>query len=172
MKPLDDREQRYAYTGVGLAAAVSVALWAPAYDEQAALALSGIGLVMSFLLAVAAKRRHRLFTGLACVLLAFGPWGMAWVVGLPYLMFAAWLALKSNRLQPPTEHEVDENGEIIERPALPPRPVRERPVRPPRQRRRRRGADEDEAVEATTGAPAKRTPPPPSKRYTPPNRQP
>lgn len=168
MKPLDGREQRYAYVGVGLAAAVSVALWAPAYNERAAVALSGIGVVMAFLLGVAAKRRNRLFTGLACVLLAFGPWGMAWVVGLPYLMFAAWLALKSNRLQPRMEHEVDEHGEIVGRPA---RPVRERPTRPPR-RRRRRGADDDDAVEATAGAPAKRTPPPPSKRYTPPNRRP
>lgn len=154
---------------MGLAVAISVALWAPAYNERAALALSGIGIAMAFLLAVAANRRHRLFTGLACILLAFGPWGMAWVVGLPYLMLAAWLALKSNRLQPRMEPEGDDTGETEERPA---RPVRERPIRPPRKRRRRRGADEGAAVEATTGSPAKRTPPPPSKRYTPPNRRP
>lgn len=161
MRRLDDREQRYAYIGVGVAAFVSVALWAPRFDEGAAVALSGIGMFMALLLAVAAKRRHRLFTGLACILLAFGPWGMAWVVGLPYLMLAAWLSLKSRRLAPLPEPELDENGEIVRRPA----PVQTRP-------RRRRGSRSTDDREGPTAPddPEARRPPSPSKRYTPPQR--
>lgn len=161
MKRLTDKEQRYASYGVAWAALWSVILWAPSFDEKAAVALSGIGLAMAFLLAIAAKRRQRLFTGLACVLLAFGPWGMAWVLGLPFLLLAAWLALKSNRLQPVAEPELDENGEIVEHPVALAR------VRPAR-RRRNAAEGDDTAPDGSTGAP--RTPPPPSKRYTPPQR--
>ncbi len=159
---LSDKEQRYASYGVVWAALWSVVLWAPSFDEKAAVALAGIGLAMAFLLAVAARRRQRLFTGLACILLAFGPWGMAWVLGLPFLLLAAWLALKSNRLRPVAEPELDENGEMVERPVVPAR------VRPARTSRRRRNAAEgdDPAPDGSTGAP--RTRPPPSKRYTPP----
>lgn len=156
MKRLSDKEQRYAYYGVAWGAVWSVLLWAPSYDEQAAVALSGIGLVMAGLLALAARRGQRLFSGLACILLAFGPWGMAWVIGLPYLAMAGWLALKSNRLQPRPEPQVDENGEIVEPPAV---PTRERTSR----RRRKAAAEEDAAIAA-------RTLPPASKRYTPPQR--
>jgi len=163
VKRLTDKEQRYAYIGAAFAAFVSVALWAPSYDEWAGVALSAIGVVMALLLAVAALRRQRLFTGLACVLLAFGPWAMAWVVGLPYLVLAAWLALKSNRLPSPMEPELDERGEVVERPAVPAR------KRPQRTSRRRRGAAAETDDPVAEGTP--RTPPPQSKRYTPPQRR-
>lgn len=97
---LDQREQRYALLAAGLGAVTSVILWAPAFEERAALALAGIGLAMSALLALAARRRSRLLTGVAAVLLSFGPWGMAWVLGLPYLVLAGWLALRAPRPQP------------------------------------------------------------------------
>lgn len=162
MKRLSDDEQRYAYYGVAWAAAWSVLLWAPSFGKPAALAFSGIGLMMAFLLAIAARRRRRMLTGLACILLAFGPWGMAWVIGLPFLVLAGWLALKSNRLRPRLEPELDENGEIVERPVA----ARERTPRP--SRRRRKDVADGAADQGLSGAP--RPPPPPSKRYTPPQR--
>lgn len=167
MRQLNDREQRYAYVGAGFAAAVSVALWARSFDQPAAIALTGIGLIMAALLAVAARRRSRLFTGLASILVAFGPWGMAWVVGLPFLVLAAWLAFKTPRLQPLPEPEGDEHGEIVTRPGP---PMRER--RPPGRPKGRRGArgtgGQDGAPDAASDGPVRRSAPSPSKRYTPP----
>ena len=139
--PIDDREQRYAYVGAGLGAMVSVALWAPAFDEAAGLALAGIGVVMSGLLALAARRPSRLLTGGAAVLLSFGPWGFAWIVGLPYLVLAGWLVLRAPRPEP-------------------------REPREPRTSRRRRDADEVEQPQPAPPAPS--GPPKPNKRYTPP----
>lgn len=139
---MDNREQRYAYVGVGLAIVASVALWAPAFGERSGMALAGIGLVMAALLGLAAKQRSRFFTGLACVLLAFGPWGMAWVIGLPYLMLAAWITLKSPRFQPRVKAEgVD-------------------------------GGDEEDTVEAFAAARLPREVPSANKRFTPPQRRP
>lgn len=163
MKPLGDKEQRYAFVGAGMAAMASVALWGSQFDEQAAVALAGIGLLMAFLLFVAARSRRRLLTGLACVLLAFGPWGGGWVIGLPFLMLAAWLGLQSSRLQPVAEPEFDEHGELVGR------PPRTRP--PPRRRRGRAGASTETTDAAAPGAGPDRRPPPPSKRYTPPQRR-
>lgn len=173
VKRLDDREQRYAYVGAALAVAVSVALWATSFDTSSALALAGIGLVMAALLGGAASRRNRLLTVLASVLLAFGPWGMAWVAGLPFIVLAARLALRSAVLEPRPEPEVDERGDIVTRSRS-----RSRPPRAPRQsggrrRRRRSGGadDDDDAMAAASGATARRPGPPPSKRYTPPQRR-
>ena len=158
---LTDKEQRYATLGAWLGAAVSVALWAPSWDVMAGVVLSLIGLIMCGLLALAAKRRSRLWTGLACLLLSFGPWGMAWVIGLPYLVLAGWLVLKSPRLQPRLNPKVDENGEIVASSAATeetPAPVRAR-----RWSRRRTTAGD-----GGTEVPEARRPPTASKRYTPP----
>lgn len=148
---LDDREQRYAFLAAGLGAAVSVALWAPSFDERAGVALAAIGVTMSALLALAARRRSRLFTGGAAVLLSFGPWGFLWLVGLPFLVLAAWLVLRAPRPEP-----------------------RPRPERVSRASRRRQaeedaagdGDGEEAAVTAAPRLPA--GPPKASKRYTPP----
>ena len=141
---LDDREQRYAYLAAGLGAAMSVALWAPSFDERAGVILALIGVAMSGLVALAARRRSRLFTGGAAALLSFGPWGYAWLIGLPFLVLAVWLVLRAPRPEP-----------------------RPRPERPPRASRRRRAA-EDDADEAPPPPKAPAGPPPASKRYTPP----
>lgn len=142
---LEDREQRYALIAAGSGAAVSVALWAPAFDESAGVALAAIGVTMSALLALAARRRSRLLTAGAALLLSFGPWGVAWLVGLPFLGLAAWLVMRAPKLGP-----------------RPPRDPRE-----PRQRRRRgRPKGDDEASEAAPRA--RPAPPRASKRYTPP----
>ena len=149
---LDDREQRYAFLAAGLGAAVSVALWAPSFDEPAGVALAGIGVIMSALLALAARRRSRLFTGGAAALLSFGPWGFLWLVGLPFLVLAVWLVIRAPRPEP-----------------------RPRPERAPRVSRRRRaaagdGAEADGEAAVTPRAPA--GPPKASKRYTPPGSRP
>lgn len=149
---LDDREQRYAYLAAGFGALVSVALWAPSFLEAAGVALAGIGVAMSGLLALAARRRSRLFTGAAAVLLSFGPWGYLWLVGLPFLVLAAWLVLRAPRPPP-----------------------RSRSGRPARARRRRAAPAGDDAVEAAAEAkpaPAPGGPPRASKRYTPPRSRP
>ena len=145
---LDDREQRWAYRAAGLGAAMSVALWAPSFDEGAGVVLALIGVAMSGLLALTARRRSRLFTGGAAVLLSFGPWGFAWLIGLPFLVLAVWLVLRAPRPEP-----------------------RPRPERAPRRSRRRRAESEEDAEEpATPRAPA--GPPKPSTRYTPPRSRP
>lgn len=163
---LNDKEQRYARLGAWMGAAVSIALWAPNWTVGAGIALSAIGVIMSGLLALAAKRRSRLWTGLSCLLLSFGPWGMAWIVGLPYLVLAGWLVLKSPRLQPRLDAEV-ENGEIVEvsstDAAEVPAPVRAR------RWSRRKPTDSSEEPAA---APAPRRAPTASKRYTPPHHRP
>ncbi len=146
MNGLDPREQRYAYRLAGFAAVASVALWAPEFDERAGIALSGIGVAMAGLLAAAAWRRSRLLTGLAAVLLAFGPWSMAWLIGLPYLVLAGWLAVRGAR-------------KAAADPSAP------RPPREPRPRRSRQPT-------ADAGGPlARSSPPPASKRYTPPQQR-
>lgn len=147
MSGLDAREQRYSYRLAGFAAVASLALWAPEFDERAGIALAGIGVSMAGLLAAAAWRRSRLLTGVAAVLLAFGPWGLAWLIGLPYLVLAGWLAVRGAR-----KAGAD--------------PVAPRPPREPRPRRSRRQPPADAA-----GPLARSSPPPPSKRYTPPQRR-
>lgn len=148
---LDDREQRYAYLAAGLGAAVSVALWAPSFDERAGVALAAIGVAMSGLLALAARRRSRLLTGGAAALLSFGPWGFLWLVGLPFLVLSVWLILRAPRPEP-----------------------RPRPERTPRPSRRRRAdsADDDAEGSPVPAARAPAGPPKPSKRYTPPRSRP
>ena len=123
--PLDDREQRYAYVAAGLGAAVSVALWAPAFDEGAGLALAAIGAAMSALLAGAARRRSRLLTVGAALLLSFGPWGFAWIVGLPYLVLGTWLVVRAPRT--PREPRRRRPPAVVEEHREPPRPEPPKP---------------------------------------------
>lgn len=120
--PLDDREQRYAYVAAGLGAAVSVALWAPAFDEGAGVALAAIGAAMSAVLAGAARRRSRLLTVGAALLLSFGPWGFAWIVGLPYLVLGSWLVVRAPRA--PRRRS---SPAVVEEPREPPRPEPPKP---------------------------------------------
>lgn len=143
---LDEREQRYAYLAAGLGAVTSVGLWAPAFDESAGVALAAIGLAMSALLAAAARRRSRLLTGIAAVLLSFGPWGFLWIVGLPYLVLAGWLAVRAPRPEP-------------------------RAPRTPRPSRRRRQAEDGEDGESVPEPRPRPAAPKASKRYTPPRGQ-
>ena len=166
MKQLSDNEQQYAYLAAGLAAAVCVVFLVASFDESAALAVAGLGLVTAALLALAARRRSRLSTGVGAGLLAFGP-SPAWMVGLPYLMLFGWFTLKASRLRAPQEPELDDDGELVMRPA---EAIREpRPPRAPRRRGRRARRDGGDRTAAAEAA-AERKPPPASKRYTPPQR--
>lgn len=142
MSPLDDREQRYSVLAAAMGAVLSVVLWAPQFDEGAAVLLALVGVAMSALLYAAARRRSRLLTGVAAVLLAFGPWGYAWLIGLPFLVLAGWLVVRAPR----------------------PEPGQPRPRREPRARRRR-ARDGGDGPSGGAQPPA---PPRPSKRYTPP----
>ncbi|MDP9070497.1 MAG: hypothetical protein M3N68_04295, partial [Actinomycetota bacterium] len=100
---LDEREQRVALLAAALAAVSSVALWAPLFEQPRAVGMAGLGVAMAALLALAARSRRRLPTGVAAMVLAFGPWGFAWVIGFPYLCLAAWLLFR--RRSPPAEPE-------------------------------------------------------------------
>lgn len=118
MSRLDQREQRFSYAAAAFGALASAGLWAPAFDETAGIVLAAIGVAMAGLLALAARRGSRLLTGLAAVLLAFGPWGMAWILGFPFLCLAAWLLFRGGRLAAET------------RAARPPEPKREPKKKP------------------------------------------
>ena len=167
MKQLSDSEQQYAFLAAGLAAAVCVVFLVASFDEPAALVVAGLGLVTAALLALAARRHSRLATGVGAGLLAFGP-SPAWMVGLPYLMLFGWFTMKASRLRAQQEPELDDDGELVMRPAA--EAIREpRPPWAPRRRGRRARRDGGDAT-AAAGAAAERKPPPASKRYTPPQR--
>jgi hypothetical protein len=100
LNPLDDREQRWALWGAGAGAVAFIAYWAPSFNRLPAVQLALIGCAMAAALALAARRRSRLMTGLAAMLVGFGPWGGVWPLGLPYLMLAARLALGAVRAEP------------------------------------------------------------------------
>ncbi|MDP9388123.1 MAG: hypothetical protein M3Q48_09485 [Actinomycetota bacterium] len=94
---MDATERRWSMAAAAVGALTSIILWAPAFDRQAGVVLALIGVAMSALLALAARAGSRLLTGIAAVLLSFGPWGFAWIVGVPYLVLAGWLAVRAGR---------------------------------------------------------------------------
>jgi putative Ca2+/H+ antiporter (TMEM165/GDT1 family) len=159
MKPLDDRERRAALLGALGAVAVSLALNVTFLPEKLPFLRLGVGVLMAAFLAGAAQRRSRVLTGVATFLLAFGPWGGAWVVGAAYLVLGMWLWFRG---KPSPE-------EIAERRAARDAVIAERRAAKAAKRggggagRGGRGGEPD-----VPGA-ARR--PPPSKRYTPPARK-
>lgn len=108
---LDDREQRIAYWAAGLGALSAVVFYAPGFDDfYQAWVLAIVGVAMGGLLALASRSRSRLLTCLAAVLLGFGPWGFAYVIGLPFLVLAGWLLWRgkqeqATRPRPPTRRK-------------------------------------------------------------------
>lgn len=150
MTRLDDRERRLAL--IASAAAVAV-VGVAVVDLSDALSdrilIASIGLVLAGLLAVGARSRRRLPTGLAAVLVAFaaGP-----VLGFPFLCLAAWLLFRGGRAaaeEAARRRAEEDDGETTEQ-------------EPPRRRRRR------VPVEATVEGPAGPARPTANKRYTPP----
>ncbi len=114
MTRLDEREKRVARWAAGFGAVSAVAFYAPAFDEfGAAVILALVGVVMAGLLVLASRSGSRLFTCLAAGLLGIGPWGYAYIIGLPFLILAGWLLFR------------DANARRAERE----RRVRERPVK-------------------------------------------
>ena len=143
--PLDDRERRWSLIASAVAAVASVALWAPAFDVAAGVFFGLLGVVLAGLLALAARSRRRVPTGLAAVLLAFGPWAFAWLIGFPFLCLAAWLLFR----KPPRAEEAGKDDEADGRRARARRPARGQRAAPGRAGRRHPEAN---------------------KRYTPPQR--
>lgn len=155
MSRLDDRERRYALAAAATGAVAAVVIWIPFFNQSSGVLLAVIGVLLSGLLAVAARSRRRLATGLMAVLLAFGPWGGAWVIGFPFLCLAAWLLLRGSREA--AEEAARRRAEGDDRQASTKEPSR----------RRRRQAPVEATVEGPTG-PARPARPTANKRYTPP----
>lgn len=97
MNRLDDREVKVSLYASALAAATFVALWVALDFTRPATILGAVGLALAGLLALAARRRSRILTGVAAVVLGYGPWGQAFILGLPYVGLAAWLFFRGAR---------------------------------------------------------------------------
>lgn len=144
MNRLDDREQKVSLYAAALAAATFVALWVVLDFTAPATILGAIGLVLAGLLALAARRRSRILTGLAAVVLGYGPWGRAFILGLPYVGLAAWLFYRGARSRAESKYQA----------------------------RRTVEAESRESGGGPKKAPTGRSAPPsPNKRYTPPQRR-
>lgn len=145
MNRLDDREHKVSLYAAALAAATFVALWVALGFSQPATILGAIGLGLSGLLALAARRRSRILTGMAAVVLGYGPWGGAFILGLPYVALAAWLFYRGARSR--AERKYGPRTAVEARAKEPARPSGKEPAR-------------------------RSSPPRPNKRYTPPQRRP
>jgi hypothetical protein len=132
MTRLDDLERRITLWLAVLGGLASVALWAPAFDKSAAIILATVGVGLSALLALTGRSRRRLFTCLAAVLLGFGPWGTAWILGFPYLLLATWLLLRDRK----ASAERRARGEAEPAPPASPAPREKDPRSPPRASKR------------------------------------
>jgi len=149
--PLDEREKRFARWAAGFGAVSAVAFYAPGFDESAGLVLAFVGVAMAGLLVMATRSGSRLFTCLAAGLLGIGPWGYAYIIGLPFILLAGWLISRDA-----VARRLARGSTVRERPAKE-NAVRDRPVKVKR-------AQEKKVAEET--APHSR--PGASKRYTPP----
>jgi hypothetical protein len=175
MTRLDEREKRVALWVAGFGAVSAVALYAPVFDEFiAAFVLAFVGVAMAGLLALASRSGSRLFTCLAAGLLGIGPWGFAYIIGLPFLLFAGWLISRDAvarrtargspmRERPVREHPAKEEA-VRDRPVKN-RPAKERPVKEKRVREKRAKRVREKRV---AEEPAPHSRPGASKRYTPP----
>lgn len=140
MTPLDERERRVALWAAAFAAVTSIVFYAPGFDEfTVAIVLALVGVVMAALLALAARSGRRLLTTLAAGLLAIGPWGFAYIIGLPFVILAGWLMYR------------DANARRANQPPRTPRrrPLRQRP--PENSEAEESDAEESEAEESRSG---------------------
>ena len=155
MKQLDDRERRFVFLGVLAMLVVVPVLWAVGaldHDSLAAQRALMLGLYAACM-AFGAWKRSRILSGFAIILLGFGPWGRAWMVGMPYLLLGMWLWFRGKPSQ----------EEIMER-----RKIREANIAEKRAAKAAaRGAGK---TPAGSGARTSSPKPPPNKRYTPPKR--
>ncbi len=155
MTRLDDRERRVALWLAAFGAVSAVAFYAPAFDEfTAAFILALVGVAMAALLALAGRSGSRLFTCLAAGLLGIGPWGYAYIIGLPFLILAGWLLYRDANARRA------EGGRAVRRRPTKERTVNEKPVRA-------RPVKAKKAAKEPT-EPTKPSAPERSKRYTPP----
>ncbi len=148
MNPLDEREARLTSRAAVVAGASFLALYATTgFRGWGYVAAASVGVVMAGLLWLASRSGRRLMTGLAAVVVGFGPWGSAWVLGAPYLLLGGWLLFRArprSRTEPAGGAAPEPGADTV--PAV--------------TRRLRRSA--------AVADPARRRPGP-SKRYTPPS---
>jgi len=168
--PLDEREKRVTLWAAAFGAVSAVAFYAPAFDLTAALVLALVGVVMAVLLALAGRSGSRLFTCVAAGLLGIGPWGYAYIIGLPFLLLAGWLLYRDANTRRAARERAVRERRTREVPAKE-KPVKEERVRQERMRARR--VKQRPVKRAKERKPAKETPSKPSrprasKRYTPP----
>ncbi len=141
---LDDREVKVSLYAAALAAATFVALWVALDFTRPATILGAVGLVLAGLLAMAARSRSRILTGVAAVVLGYGPWGRAFILGLPYVALAAWLFFRGARARAERKYGARRTVEAGSKDVA--RQPRKEPV-------------------------SRSSPPRPNKRYTPPQRR-
>jgi hypothetical protein len=138
---LSPAQQRTAKLGAAVAAVVFVGLWAPDYPRTAALAASGIGLVMAALLYLAARRGTLVLTALAAFGVSFGPWSTAWMLGAPYIAWSGLLLYRASKAaaeaagprEPRRKKAVQTETAVAAKRA----PVRSKRYTPPAKKRRR-----------------------------------
>ena len=158
MNPLDEREQRWTRRAAFAGATAFIALYASGFDEFRFVVAAAVGVAMCGLLAVAARSRKRLLTGMAALVVGFGPWGFAWVLGAPFLLLSGWLLFRAKpRERDPSSPSEDgrDADESAENPVSSRRPGR-------------RGRRAKATAEVVVG-PRRPTP---NKRYTPPGGRP
>ena len=201
MTDLDERERRLALWAAGIAAATWMLLWALSGFTTTATVLAAVGLGLAGLLALAARHGNRLLTGLAAVVLSFGPWGRAYLLGLPYSLLAAWLLFRGIRATDRTraggtptgrsragrtragrtsadpgadDPGADEPGadDAVDDEAMASDRADDEPVPEKRSRARRSRKRAARAERQPPGAPAGASRPKANKRYTPPRRGP
>ncbi len=150
MTPLEEREKRVALWAAAFGAVSAVAFYAPAFDDfGAAIVLALVGVVMAGLLALAGRSGSRLLTCLAAGLLGIGPWGYAYIIGLPFFLVAGWLLYR------------DANSRRAARGTVESRRTREKPVKDA-------PVKDKKAVRKSAREPSRPPRPERSGRYTPP----
>lgn len=154
MKPLSPREQQVASWAAVVAGAASTGLWVPQFFRAAAVLWAAIGLVMAGFLMWSARRGSRFLTGIACYVLAFGPWPIV-LGGGPFLVLGTILwfrgrpspeeieARRKERAQAMADRRAAKAAGRRRRPDAPPsddgkkRPEASKRYTPPRPSRRR-----------------------------------
>lgn len=162
VNPLDEREQRWARRAALGGAMAFVAIYAVGFDEVRFVVAAAIGVAMTGLLALSARSGRRLMTGLAALMVGFGPWGFAWVLGAPFLLLSGWLLFRAKPRERPARTGSDETADEAEELEKASETVDKEPEAPRRPRRpRRRGRAMPEVVAGPRRPVA-------NKRYTPP----
>ena len=61
--------------------------------------LLAVSVAMAVARGVSARSRSRVATAITAFVMAFAPWGFAFIFGAPYLALAAWLLLRTKQVR-------------------------------------------------------------------------